>query len=50
MLLYTLLLLDGRPETAAAISLRRSLDALSELGLDDAARSLAASTGGALGL
>ncbi|MFZ1427225.1 MAG: hypothetical protein WAS21_10690 [Geminicoccaceae bacterium] len=50
MLLYTLLLLDGRPETAAAITLRRSLDALSELGLDDAARSLAASTGGALGL
>ncbi len=50
MLLYMLLLLDGRPEGAAAITLRRSLDALSELGLDDAARSLAASTGGALGL
>lgn len=50
MLLYMLLLLDGRPEAAAAVTLRRSLDALGELGLEDAARSLAASTGGALGL
>lgn len=50
MLLYVLLLLDGRPEAAAPITLRRSLDALNELGLDDAARALAAGTGGALGL
>lgn len=50
MLLYVLLLLDGRPEAAAPVTLRRALDALVELGLAEQARALAAGTGGALGL
>jgi hypothetical protein len=50
MLLYTLLLLDGRPEGAASVTLRRALDALLALGLERDARALAAGTGGALGL
>lgn len=50
MLLYVLLLLDGRPEAAAPVTLRRALDALMQLGLGDSARALAAGTGGALGL
>lgn len=50
ILLYILLLLDGRPEMAAPITLRRSLDALVALDLAPAARALAAGTGGALGL
>ena len=45
-----LLLLDGRPEGAAPVTLRRALDALSSLGLERDARALAAGTGGALGL
>ena len=50
ILLYVLLLLDGRPEAAAPVTLRRSLDALVALGLERDARALAAGTGGALGL
>ena len=50
MLLFTLLLLDGRPEGAAPVTLRRGLDALVELGLTAQARYLAAGTGGAVGL
>ena len=50
MLLYTLLLLDGRPEAVAPVTLRRGLDALLTLGLERDARALAAGTGGALGL
>jgi hypothetical protein len=50
MLLCALLLLDGRPEAAAPVTLRRALDALVELGLEPAARAVAAGTGGALGL
>ena len=34
MLLYVLLLLDGRPEAAAPVTLRRALDALMQLGLE----------------
>ena len=50
MLLFMLLLLDGRPEAAAPVTLRRALDALLALGLERDARALAAGTGGALGL
>jgi hypothetical protein len=50
MLAYLLLLLDGRPEAAAAIVLRRALDALDSLDLKLAAVALASGTGGALGL
>lgn len=50
MLLHVLLLLDGRPEAAAPVTLRRALDALLALGLERDARALAAGTGGALGL
>lgn len=50
ILLHVLLLLEGRPEVAAPITLRRSLDALTALDLEPAARALAAGTGGALGL
>jgi hypothetical protein len=50
MLLFTLLLLDGRPEGAAPVTLRRGLDALVELDLTAQARYLAAGTGGAVGL
>ena len=50
VLLFVLLLLDGRPEAAAPVTLRRSLDALVGLGLERDARALAAGTGGALGL
>ena len=50
MLLFVLLLLDGRPEAAAPVTLRRALDALLALGLERDARALAAGTGGALGL
>jgi hypothetical protein len=50
VLLYTLLLLDGRPAAAAPVTLRRALDALIALGLERDARALAADTGGALGL
>lgn len=50
MLLHALLLLDGRPEAAAPVTLRRALDALLSLGLVAEARALAADTGGALGL
>jgi hypothetical protein len=50
MLLYTLLLLDGRPEAAAPVTVRRALDALVGLGLVPTARALAAGTGGAAGL
>ena len=50
MLLYVLLLLDGRPETAAPITLRRALDTLLTLGLERDARAVAAGTGGAMGL
>ncbi|MFL5331772.1 MAG: hypothetical protein ACJ8H8_01000 [Geminicoccaceae bacterium] len=50
MLLYTLLLLNGRPEAVAPVTLRRALDALLALGLERDARALAAGTGGALGL
>ncbi|MFO1075299.1 MAG: hypothetical protein U1E17_21915 [Geminicoccaceae bacterium] len=50
MLLYLLLLLDGRPEQAAPVTLRRALDALGDLDLAPAARALAAGTGGAIGL
>ena len=49
-LLFVLLLLDGRPEAAAPVTLRRALDALLALGLERDARALAAGTGGALGL
>ena len=49
-LLFVLLLLDGRPEAAAPVTLRRTLDALLALGLERDARALAAGTGGALGL
>jgi hypothetical protein len=45
-----LLLLAGRPEGAASVTLRRALDALLALGLERDARALAAGTGGALGL
>ena len=38
MLLYILLLLDGRPEAAAPVTLRRALDALLALGLERDAR------------
>jgi hypothetical protein len=50
MLLHVLLLLDGRPETAAPVTLRRALDGLAALDLQPTARALAAGTGGALGL
>jgi hypothetical protein len=50
MLLHVLLLLAGRPEAAAPITLRRALDALVSLDLQPTARVLAAGTGGALGL
>ena len=50
MLLYILLLLDGRPGAAAPVTLRRALDGLLALGLEQDARALAAGTGGALGL
>lgn len=50
ILLHVLLLLEGRPEVAAPITLRRSLDSLVALDLDPAARALAAGTAGALGL
>ena len=50
MLLYTLLLLDGRPEAVAPVTLRRGLDSFLTLGLERDARALAAGTGGALGL
>jgi hypothetical protein len=50
MLAYVLLLLDGRPEAAAPIALRRALDALDSLHLKPAAVALASGTGGALGL
>lgn len=50
MLVQMLLLLDGRPEAAAPVSLRRALDALTSLDLVPEARALAAGTGGALGL
>jgi hypothetical protein len=50
MLLHVLLLLDGRPEAAAPVTLRRALDALVSLDLVPEARALAADTGGALGL
>lgn len=50
MLVYTLLLLGGRPEAAAPVSLRRALDALVSLGLAPTAAALAAGTGGAVGL
>lgn len=50
MLLFVLLLLDGRPEAAAPVTLRRALDALLALGLERDARALAAGVGGALGL
>jgi hypothetical protein len=50
VLLFALLLLDGRPETAAAVTLRRVLDGLLGLGLERDARALAAGTAGALGL
>lgn len=50
MLLHILLLLDGRPEAAAPVTLRRALDGLDGLGLGRTARALAAGTGGALGL
>ena len=49
-LLFILLLLDGRPEVAAPVTLRRALDGLLALGLEQDARALAAGTGGALGL
>ena len=50
MLLYLLLLTDGRPAAAAPVTLRRALDGLLALGLESDARALAAGTGGALGL
>jgi hypothetical protein len=50
VLLFTLLLLDGRPAAAAPVTLRRALDALIALGLEWDARALAAGAGGALGL
>ncbi|MFO1050187.1 MAG: hypothetical protein U1E52_20090 [Geminicoccaceae bacterium] len=50
MLLYLLLLTDGRPTDAAPVTLRRALDGLLALGLESDARALAAGTGGALGL
>ncbi|MGD9508090.1 MAG: hypothetical protein AB7X49_06010, partial [Geminicoccaceae bacterium] len=50
LLLHLLLLLDGRPEEAAPVTLRRALDGLLALGLDQDAKALAAGTGGALGL
>ena len=50
VLLFTLLLLEGRPASAAPVTLRRALDALIALGLERDARALAAGTGGALGL
>ena len=50
VLLFALLLLDGRPAEAAPVTLRRALDALIALGLERDARALAAGTGGALGL
>lgn len=50
VLLHVLLLLDGRPEAAAPVTLRRSLDALVGLDLAPLARALAAGTGGTLGL
>jgi hypothetical protein len=50
VLLHVLLLLDGRPEEAAPVTLRRALDGLLALGLEQDARALAAGTGGALGL
>ena len=50
VLLFTLLLLDGDPATAAPVTLRRALDALISLGLERDARALAAGTGGVLGL
>jgi hypothetical protein len=50
MLVHLLLLLDGRPDEAAPVTLRRALDGLLALGLEQDARALAAGTGGALGL
>ena len=50
VLLLTLLLLDGRPADAAPLTLRRALDALVALGLEQEASAVAAATGGALGL
>ncbi|MEK0083609.1 hypothetical protein [Benzoatithermus flavus] len=50
MLLYVLLLLDGRPEAAAPVSVRRALDALVGMGLSSTAKALAAGAGGAAGL
>ena len=50
MLLHLLLLLDGRPEAAAPVTLRRALDGLVSLDLRQEARALAAGTGGAMGL
>ena len=50
MLVHLLLLLDGRPDAAAPVTLRRALDGLLALDLEQDARALAAGTGGALGL
>jgi hypothetical protein len=50
MLLHVLLLLDGRPEAAAPVAVRRALDALVSMGLAATAEALAAGAGGAVGL
>lgn len=49
-LLYTLLLLDGRPEITDPVGLRAALQVLRGVGLAGTAKALAAGTGGALGL